>query len=211
MTVWTVIVAAGSGRRFGAAKQYELLAGRRVLDWSIRAARSVSVGIVLVVPPERVEDEEATVDAVVAGGTTRSESVRRGLARVSEEATIVLVHDGARPLADEALFQRVVEAVRDGADAVVPAVGLSDTIRDIETGTVDRSRLVAVQTPQGFVASSLRAAHGQPRDATDDASLVEAIGGRVELVHGDRANLKITEPVDLVVAQALLSAAGSGS
>jgi 2-C-methyl-D-erythritol 4-phosphate cytidylyltransferase len=116
---------------------------------------------------------------------------------------VVLVHDGARPLADTALFSRVIAAVRAGADAVVPVVPVVDTIRSLDGGAVDRSRLVAVQTPQGFRAEALRAAHRGGGEATDDATLVEAIGGKVVLVDGDRRNLKITEPDDLVVARAL--------
>jgi 2-C-methyl-D-erythritol 4-phosphate cytidylyltransferase len=209
-TVWVIVVAAGSGRRYGAAKQYEGLAGRRVLDWSLAAARTAAGGpgdgVVLVVPPERAGAREPAADAVVAGDATRSGSVRAGLARVPDDAEVVVVHDAARPLAGAALFAEVVGAVRDGADAALPAVAVSDTLRSRTGRAVDRDDLVAVQTPQAFRALALRAAHESGSEATDDASLVEAAGGKVVVVAGSPTNLKITHPTDLVVAEALLRA-----
>ena len=145
-------------------------------------------------------------DVVVAGGATRSASVRAGLAAVPDGAAVVLVHDAARPLATEALFERVVAAVRAGAAAAVPAVPVVDTIRRLDGGVVDRDLLRAVQTPQGFDAAVLRDVHRTEPDASDDAGLVEAAGGHVELVEGERENLKLTDPIDAVVAEALLAA-----
>lgn len=203
--VWVVVVAAGSGERFGAAKQYAPLAGRRVVDWSIDMARSVADGVVLVVPADAAEEPEPAVDAVVVGGATRSASVRAGLAAVPHDASVVLVHDGARPLADHAVFRSVVDAVLAGADAAVPVVALSDTICDQHGSPVDREGLRAVQTPQGFAADPLRRVHASRPDATDDASLVVAAGGRLRLVQGDRWNLKLTEPSDLLVAETILA------
>ena len=204
--VWAIVVAAGSGRRFGGAKQYEPLAGRRVIDWSLAAARTAADGIVLVVAPDRAGEAEAAADAVVAGAGTRSGSVRAGLAAVPPDAEVVVVHDGARPLAKGDLFLAVVEAVRAGADAAVPGVPVVDTLRARAGGTVDRDGLVAVQTPQAFRAGPLRSAHAAEGEATDDASLVEAAGGKVVVVNGSPTNLKITRPDDLVVAEALLRA-----
>lgn len=201
-----IVVAAGSGSRFGGAKQYAPLAGRRVLDWSLDAARSVADGVVLVVPPDDAEATEPAVDAVVAGGATRSESVRAGLAAVPSEASVILVHDGARPLASHALFRSVVDAVLAGSDAVVPVIAVVDTITDLHGVPVDREALRAVQTPQGFDARALRAVHASHPEATDDASLVVAGGGRLRPVQGERWNLKITEPSDLAVASALVEA-----
>ncbi|MCU1497879.1 MAG: ispD [Acidimicrobiales bacterium] len=203
-SVWVVIVAAGTGRRFGGAKQYSPLAGRRVLDWSIDVARSVADGIVLVVPSADVDEAEPAVDAVVPGGETRSASVRAGLAAVPDGAAVVLIHDGARPLASHALFRSVVDAVLAGADAAVPVTPVVDTICDAHGDPVDRTALRAVQTPQGFEATTLRRVHASRPEATDDASLVAAGGGRLRLVQGERWNLKITEPEDLVAAEALL-------
>jgi 2-C-methyl-D-erythritol 4-phosphate cytidylyltransferase len=200
-TVWVIVVAAGSGSRFGGPKQYEPLAGRRVLDWSIEAARTVADGIVVVMAPEHAP---TTQRAVVAGGATRSASVRAGLAAVPAEADVIVVHDGARPLAGGALFATVVAAVRDGATAVLPAVPVVDSLRHRSGGAVDRTDLVAVQTPQAFAAAALRSAHESEPEATDDASLVEAAGGKVVVVDGSPANVKITHPADLVVAEALV-------
>jgi 2-C-methyl-D-erythritol 4-phosphate cytidylyltransferase len=207
-SVWVIVVAAGSGSRFGRPKQYEELGGRRVLDWSLDAARGVAGGagdgVVVVVPPDRAGDRAPDANLVVGGGATRSSSVRAGLAAVPPGAEIIVVHDGARPLAGTALFARVVEAVRGGADAAVPAVEVTDTLRHRSVGPVDRAGLVAVQTPQAFRAAALRWAHAGAPEATDDASLVEATGGKVVVVDGSAANLKITRPADLAIAEALL-------
>lgn len=215
--VWCVVVAAGSGSRFGAPKQFEELDGRRVVDWSVDAALAATDGVVLVVPPARV-DEEADLAhgvAVCAGGETRSASVRAGLAAVPAAAQVILVHDAARPLAPPSLFQRVIGAVRTRADGVIPAVPVTDTIKELAGDpvggllgapvgrTLDRSRLFAVQTPQGFAAAALRAAHEGEPEATDDAALIEAAGGKTVFVPGEVTNLKITHPHDLVVASAV--------
>jgi 2-C-methyl-D-erythritol 4-phosphate cytidylyltransferase len=207
-SVWVIVVAAGSGSRFGRPKQYEEIAGRPVLDWSVGAARAAAGGpgdgVVVVVPPERAAEPASGADTVVGGGATRSSSVRAGLAAVPGDAEVIVVHDGARPLAGAELFARVVGAVRDGADAALPAVDVTDTLRHRSGGAVDRNELVAVQTPQAFRASVLRRAHAAEPEATDDASLVEAAGGKVVVVEGSPANLKITRPVDLAIAEALL-------
>jgi 2-C-methyl-D-erythritol 4-phosphate cytidylyltransferase len=202
--VWVIVVAAGQATRFGRPKQYEPLAGRRVIDWSLAAARSVATGIVVVVPSGAEGRPEPAAERTVAGGATRSASVRAGLAAVPEDATVVLVHDAARPLASAALFTRVVEAVHHGADAAVPVVAVADTLRRRTGGVVDRDELVAVQTPQGFRATALRAAHAGGAEATDDASLVEQQGGTVVLVDGDPSNRKITDPADLGAAEGML-------
>jgi 2-C-methyl-D-erythritol 4-phosphate cytidylyltransferase len=209
--VWTIVVAAGSGSRFGKPKQYLPLGGRRVLDWSLAAARSCSDGVVLVVAPDAVDAPEPAADVVVAGADTRSASVRAGLAAVPSDVEVVLVHDGARPLAPVDLFTAVIAAVGEGtADAVVPGVPVVDTIRSRTNGVVDRSDLVVVQTPQGFAAAALREAHAGGGEGTDDASLVEARGGAVRVVPGAPTNLKITYPADLVVAEALLPTLTTG-
>lgn len=213
--VWAVVVAAGSGRRFGGAKQFEQLDGVRVLDRSVAACRSVCGGVVVVVSPEVLGTDDAVVsgaDVVVAGGASRSESVRRGLAVVPETAEFVLVHDAARPLVPVAVCARVLEALRRGATAVVPVVPVADTVRTIEGEVLDRDQLRAVQTPQGFRRAALVAAHATATDATDDAGLMELLGEQVEAVDGDPVNLKITSPSDLAVAAALLGlATGSGA
>jgi len=209
MVVWGIVVAAGSGQRFGGPKQFEIVAGKRVLDWSVDAAASTCQGgVVVVVPPGHHEPAPAT-HTTVEGAATRSGSVRAGLARVPDDAEIIVVHDAARPLATVALFRAVIAAIEAGADAAIPGIPLRDTIKQVAgeqvVATVDRTGLVAVQTPQAFRAEALRAAHDAEPEATDDAALVEAAGGKVVVVAGDAANLKLTEPGDLVVAAALLA------
>lgn len=200
------MVAAGSGQRFGGPKQYSTLGGRRVIDWAVDAARAASDGVVLVVPAADAQREGG-----VAGGASRSESVRNGLAHVPADADIVCVHDGARPFADAALFQRVIDAVAAGASAAVPGVPLTDTVKVIDaTGSVrstpQRDAVRAVQTPQAFRADALRAAHAAGGEATDDAMLVEQAGGTVLVVDGDVRNRKITDPTDLEWARQQVAA-----
>jgi 2-C-methyl-D-erythritol 4-phosphate cytidylyltransferase len=205
--VWGIVVAAGRGDRFGAPKQFCELAGSRVVDRSVRGASSVCDAVVVVLP-SGCDWDGPPVQAVVAGGATRAESVRAGLAAVPEDADVVVVHDAARPLASADLFRAVVEAVRGGADGAVPAVAVPDTMKRIDgdrvVETVDRTTLVAVQTPQAFAAPALRTAHASGGDASDDAALVEAAGGLVVVVPGAPENLKITTTADLAVAATLL-------
>jgi 2-C-methyl-D-erythritol 4-phosphate cytidylyltransferase len=147
------------------------------------------------------------VAAAVAGGSSRAASVAAGLAAVPDDADLILVHDAARPFAKPELVSRVLEALGQ-ADGAVPGVPLTDTVKRVHAGVVvetpDRSQLVAVQTPHGFRADVLRRAHAQADElaaATDCASLVEAAGGRVAVVEGDPANLKVTTPDDLAEAR----------
>jgi len=210
MSTWGIIVAAGSGTRFGGAKQFSDLAGRPVIEWSVEAARSVADGIVVVVAnPQDERVLKLEVDKVVKGGATRSGSVRSGLAAVPTDASIIVVHDAARPLASEELFQGVTRAVRGGAAGAVPGVPVVDTIKRIDSTsgapvvveTVDRSSLVSVQTPQAFEAHALRSAHSEIPDASDDARLVEQLGERVVVVAGDPINVKVTVPLDLEIVR----------
>ena len=210
MTVWAVVVAAGAASRFGRPKQFEQLGGRRVLDWSLAAARASCDGVVVVVPGDQAGRPEPAADAVVAGADTRSGSVRAGLAVVPGHAGVVVVHDAARPLATVSMFAAAVAAVRAGADGAVCAVPVADTLKrargTVVTATVDRTGLWVAQTPQAFVAEVLRRAHAAGDDAADDAALVERLGGRVVLVPGEPGNLKLTGPGDLAVAEAVLAA-----
>jgi 2-C-methyl-D-erythritol 4-phosphate cytidylyltransferase len=203
MSTWAIVVAAGTGTRFGDRKQYHPLRGARVLDWALRDAVARCDGVVLVVPPDQVDTPEPSATVVVAGGDTRSASVRNGLAAVPEGADVIVVHDAARPVPMPEVWDRVLAAVAAGADAVVPAVPVTDTLREVGGEAVDRGRFVAVQTPQAFRGAALRSAHAAGGDATDDASLVELAGGRVVLVDGDPANVKITTPTDLAIAELL--------
>lgn len=205
--VWAIVVAGGEGRRFGRAKQFAELGGRPVIDWSLAAARSVARGVVAVVPAGSLGMPNLArgADCVIAGGETRAASVRRGLAAVPDQAEVIVVHDAARPLASRELFRAVVEAVEDGADGAIPGISLVDTVKRVRAGrvveTLDRTELVAAQTPQAFRAELLRRAHDGDPEATDDARLLETIGASVAVVPGEFHNLKLTSPDDLVVAE----------
>jgi 2-C-methyl-D-erythritol 4-phosphate cytidylyltransferase len=207
--VTTIVVAGGGGDRFGGPKQFATLRGATVLDRAVSTALRCSPRVVVVLPagakwspPDRV--------AVVDGGPTRSASTRAGLAAVADDTEIVVVHDAARPLVSPALYERVVTAVRAGADAAVPALAVTDTIKRVDgdavVGTVPRDGLVTVQTPQAFTLTALRRAHAHAPDDTDDAAVVEADGGRVVVVRGEARNVKITVADDLEIAAALLEA-----
>lgn len=211
MRAWAIVVAGGSGVRFGGAKQFLVLGGRRIVDWAVLAAAASCEGVILVLPEDQVGRVALDVqpDVVVAGGATRSASVRAGLAEVPEGVDAVVVHDAARPLAHPGLFDAVLAALADGADGAVAAVPVADTLKRVAadgriTETVDRGGLWAVQTPQAFRLDVLRAAHAGDAEATDDAGLVEAAGGRVVVVPGDRRNLKVTDPADLDLLEAVV-------
>lgn len=221
--VWTIVLAAGSGRRFGVApKQYELLGEERVIDRSLAVSRAAADHVVVVLAPGQEAEGELLVDSgaadvAVIGGSERADSVRAALAVVDEDAAVIVVHDAARPLASGELHQAVVAAVHAGADAAIPAVPVTDTIkqtthdqegRSVVIATPDRSTLVAVQTPQAFRAAILRDAHATSAGATDDAALVEAIGGTVVVIDGESTNIKITGPNDLAIAAILLETLG---
>jgi 2-C-methyl-D-erythritol 4-phosphate cytidylyltransferase len=186
------------------------MAGREVVDWSLEAASNACAGVVLVVPPAVLDKYAGRASVVVAGGPTRAESVRQGLRAVPSDAGVIVVHDAARPLSTLELWASVIAAVNDGADAAIPCLPVSDTIKQLQDDgrlvTLERARLLAVQTPQAFSAEALRAAHAGGGEATDDAALVEAIGGRVVSVPGEASNMKVTAPVDLALAETLLSA-----
>jgi 2-C-methyl-D-erythritol 4-phosphate cytidylyltransferase len=222
--VVAIVPAAGSGERLGAGvpKAMALLAGEPILAHAVRAlVAEPRVGLVVLAAPEGLEDAMAEVAAshsggvpvvAVTGGATRAASVSAALAVVPEEFGVALVHDAARCLVPVEVVAAVVDAVLAGADAVVPGAPVVDTIRELtaEGGsrTIDRSRLRAVQTPQGFRAAVLRRAHatGDP-GATDDAGMVEALGLHVVLVPGHPRAFKVTTAQDLLLAEAILAGA----
>lgn len=211
--VWAVLVAAGRGERLGGdrPKAFVRLGELPLLAEPLRRLDESEWvdAVVVVCPPEWEEPtillaEElgaSKVSACVPGGATRTESVRIGVAEVPEEAAVILVHDAARPLVDTAVIERVVGALGEGFDGAVPALPVADTVKrvdgDVVLETVDRAQLVAVQTPQGFVAPVLRGALARGEEGSDCASLVEAAGGRVKVVAGDERLLKVTTQVDL--------------
>jgi 2-C-methyl-D-erythritol 4-phosphate cytidylyltransferase len=215
-----LIVAAGRGERLGSDRPKALvtLGGRAMLEWSVEALRSVpAVERIVVALPAEALAEAPVGTLAVAGGTVRSASVREAL-RACPQGDPVVVHDAARPLAPARLFSRAIERLEtSGADAVVAAAPVSDTIKEVSDGhtvtrTLDRSRLWAVQTPQVFRREALERALLGASDsvlaaATDDAWLVEQAGGVVEVVESSPANLKITTPTDLTLAELLLAEA----
>ncbi|MGV0633769.1 2-C-methyl-D-erythritol 4-phosphate cytidylyltransferase [Mycolicibacillus trivialis] len=217
MTV-AVVPAAGAGKRLkaGVPKAFFQLAGRTLVERAVTGMRESGVidRVVIAVPADRTDQAKLILGGedveVVAGGASRTESVRLALAAVGDPR-FVLVHDAARPLTPPALIVRVVEALHAGHSAVVPALPVTDTIKAVDAngavlGTPERAGLRAVQTPQGFATDLLLRAYERAGDAafTDDSAMVENIGGQVQTVDGDPLAFKITNPLDLTLAQALV-------
>jgi 2-C-methyl-D-erythritol 4-phosphate cytidylyltransferase len=212
-----VVPAAGSGERLaaGVPKAFYQLEGQTLVERAVAGLLDSGVvdTVVVAVPPGLADEAKLILGdkaTVVAGGGDRAESVRLALAALSGNPAFVLVHDAARALAPPTLIVRVVGALRAGHDAVVPALPLSDTIKAVDAngvvlGTPERAGLRAVQTPQGFATDLLlRAYQRAGADFTDDASLVEHLGGQVQVVEGDPLAFKITTQLDLLLAQAIV-------
>ena len=217
--IYNIIVAAGSGSRFGAAlpKQYCLMNGRPVLMHTIDNMRRAlpQSQIVLVLNRDFVdywtelcEKYSFISPKVVEGGDTRWQSVKNAIDEIPADAQVITVHDGARPIVDSMMVERLISALDDAVGAI-PVVSVTDSLRQIvESGStpVDRSLYKAVQTPQAFHADKLIEAYSLPFDATftDDASVLAALGYDVALVEGDTYNIKITNPLDIEIAQLYL-------
>lgn len=215
-----IIVAAGAGRRFGEPKQFAYLRAKPVLEWTLeRFEAHPEVGAVVLVLPDEQDLKHyrmryAKIIDIVRGGEKRQDSVWQGFRLLTASAPeVVLVHDGARPLVDADLISRVIAAARaDGA--AVPVLPLEDTIKEVRDGriaaTVDRTLLARAQTPQGFrydvLKKALEAARRDRFYGTDEAALVERVGLAVTAVAGDPRNIKITTPIDIPIAEALLDA-----
>jgi 2-C-methyl-D-erythritol 4-phosphate cytidylyltransferase len=217
VTVAVVVAAAGRGERLGSGvvKALRELAGEPLLLHAVRGVRAVpAVGPVVITAPVGLVNDLAVLLAsydvvVTAGGEQRQESVRHGLAALPAGVDHVLVHDAARALTPPSLFADVIAALRAGAEAVVPVLPVSDTVKRVVEGkvteTVERADLRAAQTPQGFAFDVLVKAHAQTGPpATDDAALVERLGRTVVTVPGSEEAFKVTRPFDLLVAEALL-------
>ncbi len=228
--VRAVLTAAGSGSRLGCEcpKALVELSGRPLVWWAARGLRAGGVGAIIVTAPassiEEFRSALSDIDdltVVVGSDRSRQESVALGLTALGkcEPDSIVLVHDAARPLTPPEVTRRVIGAVRGGARAVIPVLPVTDTLKTVDAsgvvvGTPRRSDMVAVQTPQGFRWDVLMCAHeagaslgaDEAAAATDDAGLVEAIGGSVQTVAGDELSLKVTRPLDLAIARLLADA-----
>ncbi len=222
MVLAAIIVAAGKGQRFGQdiPKQFLDLAGKPVLAHAISAFENHAKidRIVIVGAPDRLVyiAEEIVdrfhfgkVERIVGGGAERKDSVLAGIEALEMQSGPVLIHDGARPLVAAPVIERVISLLA-AEKAVVPAVSVADTIKEIENGRVlqtpDRSRLRAIQTPQGFQIETLKPLlqRGNSRQVTDEAMLLEKNGIPVAVVEGDRCNLKMTTALDLKVAELIL-------
>ncbi|OCB33409.1 2-C-methyl-D-erythritol 4-phosphate cytidylyltransferase [Mycobacterium malmoense] len=217
-TVVAVVPAAGSGERLGAGipKAFCEVAGRTLLDRAVEGLLESKVvdRVVVAVPAARIDEAKRALGeraTVVAGGADRTTSVSLALAALAGDPEFVLVHDAARALTPPALIVRVVDALRSGHNAVVPALPLHDTIKAVDAngvvlGTPERAGLRAVQTPQGFARDLLLRAYQRAgtADFTDDASLVEHVGGQVQVVDGDPLAFKITTRLDLLLAEAVV-------
>ncbi|CAO5181184.1 4-diphosphocytidyl-2-methyl-D-erythritol synthase [Frankia sp. AiPs1] len=221
--VWTIVLAAGGGTRFGGRKQFFDLGGAPLIAHPVAAARSASDGIVAVLPGDGGSWTAPPGVRVVSGGTTRAESVRAGLAAVPPDAEIIVVTDAAHPLASAALYRRVVAEVRAGADAAVPGLPLTEVIKEVrpEPGGGPEPdggppRLVAgaslvrethrlVQTPHAFRAAALRDVHTDAAEAVEDSAMVTAAGGRIVVVPGEATNIHVTTPDELDMARLLLT------
>jgi 2-C-methyl-D-erythritol 4-phosphate cytidylyltransferase len=224
VSVWAILAAAGSGERLGLdrPKAFAPLNDRPLVAETLERldASEWVEGIVVAAPPEWEEPcilvaEEVAAGKVakaVTGGETRAESVRAALAEVPEEATVVVVHDAARPVIGNEVIERVITALGDGWDGAVPVLPIADTVKRIDgeavAETLNRDGLVVTQTPQAFVAPVLRDAFSTLErgvtTSTDCASLVEAKGGRVRAVEGDPRLLKVTTPADLELVSSWL-------
>ena len=213
---WAVVLAAGSGTRFGGQKQFADLAGLPMLDHAVRSAGTACDGVVVVLPADCQDCWTAPAGVrSVAGGATRAQSVRAGLAAVPETAIVIVVTDAAHPLASPRLYRRVVETVRSGADGAVPGLPLTEVVKEVFSTSSDTAPVLEAgrniprethrltQTPYAFGANWLREAYASSLEAVEDSELVSALGARVVMVEGEPANIHVTTPEELALANLL--------
>lgn len=216
--VSVIIIAAGEGRRFGSPKQMALLKGKPVLEWCLEkfeAHREITEIVLALRDEEQKErylENYSKITAVTRGGERRQDSVLSGFRCLdSMDADVVLIHDGVRPLVSEDLIDRIIAATRNKG-AAIPVISVDDTVKVIENErvlhTVDREKLYRVQTPQGFFYDILKTALDKAKVenyyGSDEASLVERTGKEIMAVPGDRKNIKITTPEDILLVEAFL-------
>lgn len=230
-TVWTIVLAAGGGTRFGGRKQFFDLGGEPLVAHPVAAARAAGSGVIAVLPAEPAGWAPPAGVTVTVGGATRAGSVRAGLAAVPLDAEIIVITDAAHPLATAALYRRVIDEVRAGADAAVPGLPLTEVVKEVAVaevavrqlrpagpgvGAARPPRLIAgaslarethrlVQTPHAFRADLLRAVHAGAPEAVEDSQLVADAGGTIVVVPGEPANLHVTTPDELAMARLLLT------
>ncbi|GAB6899716.1 IspD/TarI family cytidylyltransferase [Kineosporia succinea] len=213
MSVWGVVLAGGGGTRFGGLKQFARLGGQSLLERVVSVALASCDGVVVVLPAGHDWNGPGIR---ATGGSTRAESVRAGLAALPGDASIVCITDAAHPLAGSVLYERVIGAVRAGADAALPGLPLTDAVKRVQMvndephllgvagATTPAGGHVSAQMPMAFSLPVLLRAHREIADAVEDSAMVGAAGGRVVVVPGEPTNVHVTTPDELVVAQALL-------
>jgi 2-C-methyl-D-erythritol 4-phosphate cytidylyltransferase len=228
--VWGIVLAGGGGNRFGGLKQFAALGGQSLLERVVKRVLAQCDGVVVVLPAghdwpytseqpnsERPSSERPSSDHSgqparelrATGGATRADSVRSGLAALPAGAGIVVITDAAHPLASAELYDRVIAAVRAGADGALPGLPLTDAIKELHPGdvagaTTPAAGHVSAQMPMAFDVVALRGAHERVADAVEDSAMVTADGGRVVVVPGEPTNVHVTTPDELAIAQALL-------
>jgi 2-C-methyl-D-erythritol 4-phosphate cytidylyltransferase len=214
MDVWGIVLAAGTAERFGGGKQWAELGGERLVDRSVATATGACDDVVVVLEPG-AEWDGPPVTAAVAGGNMRAESVRAGLAVVPDWVDVVVVHDAAHPLASPALFEAVIDEVRNGAEAAVPVLPATETVVEVQRGALasvgTTAPLALAQMPHAFNAHVLRDAHREQAESRDDASLLLALGRRVVAVAGETTNVHVTTREELVLAERMLALPGATS
>ena len=214
---WAIVLAAGGGTRFGGLKQFADLAGRPMVEHAVRSASTVCDGVVVVLPAGDLRRWTAPTGVlVVSGGATRAQSVRAGLAAVPARAAVIVVTDAAHPLATPALYRRVVDTVFAGADAAVAGQQLTEVVKEVATAvtatmgtvleagrTLPRETHRLIQTPHAFAAGWLHAVHADAAEAVEDSAMVAEAGARVIVVEGEPANIHVTTPEELALANLL--------